>query len=147
MNNKIKAKTTREDFENWIFDMSDTLERFIAQFPLETQKQLDFSPNSLNILENWFLSVYPNIQSMCASDQSNQVNGIACYIGETFRKTIGGKWDINLDDPKMAFFGLPILTGSPKLRAPICPHTLATASADRRTGTYLGKIMENLLNR
>ncbi len=135
--------TTREDFDYWVFDMDDALERFLTGLPIKVRESLNFSPSSLNILETWILDKYPNTQAMLETDQSRVVDGAARYIGETFRHAIGGYWDIQLDDPKQAFAGVPILTGCEKQSTPICPLALATTSADRRTGRFLCTVLEN----
>ncbi|WP_216594403.1 MULTISPECIES: hypothetical protein [unclassified Nostoc] len=138
--------TTHNDFQWWLMDMDDALERFLAILPPQVKKKLDFSPSSLSTLEAWILDKYPNTPAMLESDQSRLVDGVARYIGETFRKSLGGRWDIQLDDPKFVYFGVPILTGFEEKPTPICPLTLATASADRRTGKYLRTILENIRN-
>ncbi|AFY43308.1 hypothetical protein Nos7107_2708 [Nostoc sp. PCC 7107] len=140
------ALTTHNDFQWWLMDMDDALERFLAILPPQVKKKLDFSPSSLSTLEAWILDKYPNTPAMLESDQSRLVDGVARYIGETFRKSLGGRWDIQLDDPKFVYFGVPILTGFEEKPTPICPLTLATASADRRTGKYLRTILENIRN-
>jgi hypothetical protein len=93
-------------------------------------------------VEQWILDRYPNTDAMLVEDESRIVNRLACYIGETFRKTLGGRWSMRLDDPKFAFHGLPILIGGKGLATPECPLTLATASADRRRGNYMRTILE-----
>jgi hypothetical protein len=143
---KDQASTTRDHFEYWFFEMDDALERFLARLPPKTRQKLDFSPSSLDILEAWILDAYPDIATMLKHDQADIVGGAARYIGETFRRTIGGYWDIRLDDPKMAFSGLPILTGSKERPTPVCPITLVTASADRRTGNYIRTVLEAKMN-
>lgn len=144
-----KASSTRDDFSYWLMDMDDALDRFKAQFPKQMSKQLDFSPASLDVLEASILDRYPDIKATRPLDQSQWVNGAACYIGETYRKALGGVWDINLDEPEYAFFGIPILkTGSrEKVLSIHCPLSLATASTDRRTGTYLRTVLENMIER
>lgn len=141
-----QALTTRDDFEYWLMDMDDALDYFLAILPPQIKDKLDFSPSSLSTLEAWILDEYPSIQAMLVSNQSRQVDGVARYIGETFRKSLGGHWDIHLDEPKFAYFGVPILTGYEEKPTPICPLTLATASAERRTGKYL-PILKNISNR
>lgn len=141
-----KALTTGDDFEYWLMDMDDALDRFLAILPPQVKEKLDFSPSSLNTLEAWILDKYPNTPAMLESDQSRLVDGVARYIGETFRKLLGGRWDIKLDEPQFVYFGVPILTGFMGELTPICPLTLATASAHRRTGQYLCNVLENISN-
>lgn len=137
------AISNRDDFEHWLANMDDVLESFIASQTADIRQQLDFGPESLDVVESIILQAYPNTDSMLEPDQCRYVNAFACYIGETFRKRLGGKWDIRLNDPKFAFAGLPILVGGTNQNVPECPLTLATATADRRSGNYLRTIFEN----
>ncbi|SRR5258708_650270 len=141
-----KLSITRDDFENWLIVFDEDLDRFLATLPVETRAPLDYSPESLDVLETWILKNYPNTDSILAKDQMLILDGLTRYIGETYRKALGGIWTINLTDTKDAFYGLPILTKyeSP-LGVEICPVTLATASADRRTGHYLRTVLDNYL--
>jgi hypothetical protein len=139
--------TNRDDFENWLFDMDDALDRFRDDVPKVVRERLDYSFESLEPLEQWILQKYVDTKSMLVASEANTVDGIARYIGETFRKQVGGKWNIRLDDPEYVYYGLPELTGFSKSPTPICPHTLATASADRRTGTFIRTVLENAKKR
>lgn len=135
--------STRDDFEYWLANMDDVLESFLADQTEEVRQRLDFGPQSLDVIEAMIIRMFPDTDSMLLSSHSQVVNSMSCYIGETFRKQLGGRWDIRLDDPKFAFAGLPILVGGANQSVPECPLTLATATADRRTGTYLRTILEN----
>ncbi len=137
MNNR---KANRDEFEYWLASMDDFLEQFIAQFPEEDQLRLDYSPSSLDIVEAWILNSYPNTNAMLSLSESQAVNRAACYVGETFRKKMEGKWDIRLDDPIYAYYSMPIIIWE---KDPECPLTLVTAAADRRTGSYLRTVLEN----
>lgn len=141
------TKTTREDFEYWLADMYDALDRFLETLPKETRARLDFSPDSLDILEAWILDRYDNNKKMLEPNESHILDGIARYIGETFRNSLGGYWDIQLGDPRYVYYGLPILTGFSKKSNTECPLTLATASADRRNGKYLSTVLKNMMRR
>jgi len=135
----------RDDFDYWVADMDDALDRFFTRLPEHVCKKLDYSPASLDTLETWILEKYPDTQEMLKTDQLELVDGAARYIGETFRKCIGGYWDIRLDDPKYVYYGLPILTGFRNSSTPECPLTLATAAADRRTGSYIRNVLEDYM--
>jgi len=131
----------REDFEFWLVDMDGAIERFLEEVPSAITRRLDFSPESLDALEAWILGRYPSAQTMLAPTESRVVDGLARYIGETFRKAIGGKWEIRLDDPRYVFHGIPQLTGFSERPTPVAPISLATASADRRTGKFLSSVL------
>jgi hypothetical protein len=139
-----KVATNRDDFEYWLADMDDALDRFIATLPASLRGRLDYSPASLDALEAWILERYPTTQAMLAPSEAQVVDGLARYVGETIRKNIGGKWDIRLDDPKYAFYGLPQLTGFGPRSTPEAPITLATAAADRREGNYIRSVFDGM---
>ncbi len=70
---------------------------------------------------------------------------LAVYVGETFRKNIGGKWKLDIENEKSAYFQLPILTDSPKINSPIAPHILVTACISSNKGNYISSILKNKL--
>ena len=53
---------------------------------------------------------------------------LTVYIGETFRKHLGGKWFIDLENKKNAYYSIPVL-GDSSYRGEvyIAPMTFATA--------------------
>jgi hypothetical protein len=138
-------QTTRDDFESWLVDMDDALERFVDALPQEVAQRLDFTPGSLDALEKWILDSYEGTPQMLAASSATTVDGLARYIGETFRKAIGGRWGIRLDDPKYIFYGLPELIGYSEKPTSLCPISLATASADRRSGKYLSGVLASYI--
>jgi len=137
-------QTTRDDFESWLVDMDDALERFVDALPQEAQR-LDFTPGSLDTLEKWILDRYESTDKMLAASEATTIDGLARYIGETFRKAIGGRWGIRLDDPKYVFYGLPEIIGYSDKPTSLCPISLATASADRRSGKYLSSVLASYI--
>lgn len=147
MLSQAEVEKRRENFEEWLFEMDDALQQFVDGIVESTRSQLDFSPESLDVLEAWVLERYSNPEELMKPEAKHVLDGVARYIGETYRKKIGGRWQIRLDDPKYAFFGLPELTGFSETPTPICPHSLATALTDRRSGSYLRTILENTKKR
>ena len=139
----VEEIDSREEFEHWLAAMDDNLDDFLSSLPREVRAQLDYTPGSLDVIEEWILKTYPDTYSMLPMDQSKTVNGLACYIGETYRKTRGGTWDIRLDDPDYVYHGLPIIVPANPNGVAECPLSVATASADRRTGKFIRSLLEN----
>ena len=139
------ASTTRDDFEYWLIDMDDAIDRMVAELPADLQPKLDYSPGSLDVIESIILARYSDVDKMIAPDQARIVDGYARYIGETFRRNIGGHWDVDLENDRNVYFQIPVLTAYEENPTPIAPLGLATASADRRTGSYLRRILENII--
>jgi hypothetical protein len=142
-----KANSTREDFNYWVADMDDALARFSATLPPAVRDKLDYSPASLDVLEKWLLENYDTPQQLIAPGQTVNLDGAARYIGETYRKTLGGYWDIELKNPKDVYFGVPIITGFEAKPTPAAPLYMATAAMDRRTGNYIRTALENYMAR
>jgi hypothetical protein len=136
---------TSDDFETWLVYMDLALERFMDGLPIDLMRQLDFSGQSLEHLEAWILAKYGSSQSMRDRAEAPVVDALGRYIGETFRKEIGGRWEVRHDDPNYVFYGLPQLTGFWDNPTPVCPMALATAAADRRTGKFLSGVLANYI--
>ena len=71
---------------------------------------------------------------------------LTVYIGETFRKHLGGKWFIDLKNKKNAYYSMPVLT-DPSYRGVVykSPMTFATACISRKDGQYISRILKNNL--
>jgi hypothetical protein len=143
----LAPQLTRDDFEYWLFDMDDALERFFSQLPPDLATRLDYAPGSLDVIEQWILSRYTDAKALLAEPEAAWLDGAARYIGETFRKTLGGMWEIRLDDPKYVYYRMPQLSGFGERPTPLSPFSLATATASRRTGRYLCGILANVRTR
>jgi hypothetical protein len=144
---ELPKTTTRDDFEFWLADMDDALDAFIASLPPVTRSRMDYSIASLDALELWILENWFSPREMLEGSQVDRVGGAARYIGEVIRKNVGGHWDIDLENKRNAYFGLPVVTDYSQPPTPECPLTLVTASADRRSGRYLSTIVENMKRR
>ena len=107
-------------------------------FDADERSKLDFSLNSLDIVEAWILGRYSDTDLMLPESESQTVNRLACYIGETMLRLKGGRWELQLN-PDDVFYGVPVIArpdGDVE-----CPLSLATASADRRTGDFLRSVV------
>lgn len=136
---------TKEDdqFQVWLMDMSDAIDRFVQSVPEDVRPRLDYSPESLDLVEAHALAAYPSVAAARPLSEARALDGMARYVGQTFRKHCGGKWMIDFSDSKNAFHGLPQLAGMAGQKAQLCPLTLVTASLDRRTGKFLRTVFEN----
>lgn len=132
---------TRDDFETWLFSMDEELDAFFSSLPANIIKKLDYSLDSLLELEALILKKFDSINSIMATENKLELDRLARYVGESIRKSVGGKWDIELDDPSDAFYRLPVMTHEKYGRE--CPVTLVTASTDRRKGDYIFKVANN----
>lgn len=67
------------------------------------------------------------------------------HVGEVFRKKLGGKWNLELENKTDAYYAIPALKGGNNMPNPIAPVTLLTASISRNKGNYISSILQNKL--
>lgn len=134
----IDNSDAAHDFEAWLTDMPEALDRFLEVVP--EGLKLDFSADALGRLEEWLLGEYESLESYVERAPTVIVDGVSRYIGETLRTHLGGCWDIILDNRKNVYFGMPVLIGAGGELTPVCPHFLATTLLDRRSGKFLGRL-------
>jgi hypothetical protein len=127
-----------ENFEAWLITMDEYLNELISTFPETEQPLFDYSSSSLDFLEKWLLNTFPSPKALRDESQRDRLNCISCYVGEVFRKAVGGGWSINLDEPDYIYYGLPIVATKGG-HAPICPMSLAITAVARREGNYLSE--------
>ena|SRR5688572_3311092 len=142
----MTAADEEDLFEHWLAHMDDALAEFFARLPPELGAGLDYSPASLDRLEAFLLQRYPDIEAIKA-DPEPYLDGAARYVGEAFRRNIGGRWRMRMDDPKYVYAGLPELTFLPARDTPVCPITLVSASLDRRTGAFISGVFHSAAKR
>jgi hypothetical protein len=90
----------------------------------------------------WLLTQFSSADEVVATDKY-LLDRLACYVGETLRKKMGGIWTLECGDTDDAFYGLPVVRREGK--APDCPLTIVTAALDRRRGDYMQTILQNML--
>jgi hypothetical protein len=131
-----------DDFQYWLMDMEDSLERFLGNYSEEIRDTLDYTPKSTLILEDLILKKYDSVEPALKRSEAEFMDGCARYIGEVFRLTAGCHWDIELDDPSDVYYDLPQVVNGNNQSGPIAPLSLATAALDRRTGHYIYDVLQ-----
>lgn len=127
-----------EKFQYFLFEMDDVLESFIAAAQ-EAGFQLDYSIDSLSSLERFILA------QADAAGESQLQNRAARYLGEVFRKSLGGKWELCLKDPKYLFYKLPVISGYSKLPIEFCPIQVIGNFVARKEPGLLKRAVESHL--
>lgn len=105
-----------EKFEQYLFEMDDVIEDFIGE-AAALGYALDYSDASLNALEAFIVA---RIESKL--DQLK--NRAARYLGEAFRKNVGGRWDLYLENTQDLHYKLPVITGFAPIDLDFCPVEL-----------------------
>ena len=132
---------TQVDFQEGIFQIEFKMDYFTSDFAQEQNLTLDYSMQSLDDLEAWLLTHYDNHHVLM--EDKKLLDDLTVYIGETFRKHLGGKWFIDLKNKKNAYYSMPVLT-DPSYRGEvyIAPMTFATACISRKDGQYISRILK-----
>ena len=135
-----------EKFQYWLVEMDSALESFFKFLPTEMRTELDYTPASVDTLERWLLRKYETIDSLKLDTEKVIWDGASRYIGETFRKCLGGKWHIDKPNKKIMFSGLPQLVEMRGQVGPVCPLTLVSAALDRRVGNFISSLIRRHLS-
>jgi hypothetical protein len=133
----------REGFEGWVIFIDATIKQLLDELPEEIAQRLDFTPESLDVLEGWLLSKYDSPAAILQPSENWYIDRASKYVGETIRRNAGGEWAINLDDPSYAYYGVPEIRSERFVAE--CPATLVTASLDRRRGNFIREVVENIV--
>ena len=81
---------TQDNFQEWIFYIDTKMDSFTNEFAREKNLTLNCSIESLDELENWILSKFKDFFEL--KEEPILLDSLTIYIGETFRKHIGGRW-------------------------------------------------------
>lgn len=135
-----------ELFQYWLADMDDAIDGFRSRLPEIVAQKLDYSKTSLVTISTWLITNYLTVESIKKDSEKTSLDGAARYIGQTFRKHLGGKWVIDYMNEKNAFYGLPQLAEMKGQRVQQCPHTLVTVTIGRKDPNFLITLLENHLN-
>ena len=136
---------TRDDFEQWLFEMDDRLDEFIGIVPRNVSMKMDYSVESLSLLENWLLTKYRSVNEILKDSEKQLLDMVARYVGETLRKNFGGIWNIDLRKNAGVYYELPVIEKQGCWTE--CPVTLVTASIDRRSGNYMAGVLNSIASR
>lgn len=121
------------------------MDEFTNEFAKENHLILDYTIDSLDDLERWILDHYSNAQELVAD--SKTLDRLCIYIGETWRKYLGGKWVIDLENKKNVYYSMPALTDPYYQDKPrTYPMTNATACISRKKGNYISRILINSIS-
>lgn len=134
---RLRLHSTQE-LQTWIATIEEAREELEELVGSELSVDLE----SLDRLEKFLLKRFKSVDAALTLDARGVTDAAARVVGTTLLLAIdGARWDINLDNPKAAYYRLPILVmpdGSVE-----SPHAMVTASLDRRTGELLRGLVES----
>ena len=135
----------REEFMEWTTFIEDRVDAWSASSAIEWSGSLDYSPESLTIVEKYMLA---NFNADSLKDPLNKIaiDALVSYYGETLRRNIPkSTWYIELDDESSVDFN------TPAIKAPIGPllglYFLLKRLISKNKGTFLFDLYQKMLAR
>jgi hypothetical protein len=129
-------------------DMDDVIENLRGTLPEAVRTRLDLSPESLDVIEQIALDKYEQFADAFRSVADVAViDAMGRYVGEVFRKHLGGRWMISYEDPQNIFYGLPQVSGMIGQTVQMCPYNCVTDALDRRMGSFIRSIFDSCSSR
>jgi len=140
-----ELKKRKEIFAEWLTFIGDRVKKWKKILPEEISKQLNWSPESLLIIEQYLLNNF-KLADQNNKDKREALDAIVSYTGEVFKKHIPETvWKIDVEDPTNIFYNLPYLVF--KLGVPVCPHHLIQDALTNRTGSELQERFNQRFNK
>lgn len=135
----------KREFKYWLAETEPITEYFIEAFYQEFGERLDYSPESLLVLERGILEKYSGPELISERYVTTWGEDAGRYIGEVFRKELNGYWDLIYRESSHnnGYFRVPIVRFDDSGRS-TCPRYTASATIDRRKGDYIYKIFRNI---
>jgi hypothetical protein len=104
----------REKFEFFLFEMDDVLSLYVAS-AISLGYALDYTLDSLVELERYWREAGDGSPDGAAASRA------ARYLGEVFRRNVGGTWRLCDKGPRYLHHGLPVLAGYASMDIEFCP--------------------------
>jgi hypothetical protein len=127
-----------DNYTWWLNIMPDEMPR-LSLLPKEVRMRLDYSPGSLDVLEDYIRANY-TMEEM--KDRKNKFarDLFARYVGETLRKNSPSLyWSFETEDEGSPFYGIPVLLtlGQEDHVPPMTPAIWVVTLIGAREGGFL----------
>src|SRR5262249_25677977 len=86
---RMSHTDAREEFEGWVAFMDEAIDDFVDDLPDTVREQLDYSAESLDVLESWLLGAFPSYNALIADDAREVLDAAGRYVGQTFIRQLG----------------------------------------------------------
>lgn len=123
-----------DEFQEFLVEMDDVLDPFIES-ATQAGYKLDYSLDSLGELERLYLDRHAQ------EDEQLLLNRCARYLGELFRLTVGGRWQL-CTTPRGVYFKLPIIADYSDRGLEYCPIEIMRTLALRKNPGFLRRTVE-----
>ena len=76
-------KSQQDNFETWLVEMDFALDRFLPVVEKDMSSNMDYSIDSLKVLESWIKKHYQSPKDI--KTETAHLDGCARYVGEVTR--------------------------------------------------------------
>lgn len=124
-----------DNFIEWTTFTEDRISQWKKDIPNEVSSKLDWSPESLLVVEEYLLDNYV-LEDQQDIEKRSALDAIVSYVGDLIRKNIPETiWKIELEDETNIFYNLPYLVF--KLGVPLSPHKLVQDALTEKAGNEM----------
>ncbi|WP_291432617.1 hypothetical protein [Deinococcus sp.] len=131
-------------FGYWVFQNPDVVKDFKDSLPSGISEQLDYSVNSLDVLETWLTENFNTVDEITSFVNVSVLDGSARYVGRVFLANLGGKWGIDIHNKDNMYHSLPVIESKVGVT---CPLSVVSTSIDRRTGHFISDVLRAKMKR
>lgn len=134
----------REQFNEFLFDLPDKLDELRAE-AARFGFDLDGTVTSLNALENFYLALISDEPIKNSVVEQVELTAPA-YLGEVVRTNFGGKWELNIENPKHLYYRQPVIVGhSRSVKLQFCPFFVFNSfRVQKRQGLLIRAVKESV---
>lgn len=139
-----EEKNVKQDnFIEWTTFIEDRVDQWSVNLSKEIIETLDYSPESLKVIESYILSVF-SIESVSDIKNKKEIDAVISYYAETLRRNLPDSiWYLDLDDEDNIYFNLPSI--KTPIGFPISPYSLIKRIINKNKGTFLYDFYEKRL--
>src|SRR5690242_18120648 len=99
--------------ESWRTRVENSIDSFLKELPVQVSEKLNYSVDSLDVFETWLLDKYSPSETTPDPSQLPIDDGAMFYVGETFKKHLGGYWNVHFAkvEPDFPYGEDPVIEG------------------------------------
>jgi hypothetical protein len=135
----------QKELDEWIAQEDAELELFLKELPQSVSSKLDYSIDSLDVLEAWLLGLYASSEAAAKHKDTLIFDRAGRYIAKVTRFVATEEccWYSNFKDADNFVYFRPALIGG-GVNVSLVPAYRITTACDRRTGIFLSTVTRNI---
>ncbi len=140
MAKSLNREEEDEKFNEFVFHLPDRIEE-LRGLAAKAGHELDGSLDSLDELERFYLAL---LDRKADPDLIERVELLSPgYIGDVVRKAYGGRWKLNIENPRHLFYGQPVIFGHAGDKLEFSPFFVFKGVRARRSPGVIRRAIES----